>query len=655
MSLSVKEIQLIGNPNWPLPPDYMSLTADGQRLARINASRQWLLPGTHEERGRRMGASLNFFDRYYLWPHEPTNFNPYFYDETPRPTPLIHDEVSMMRVFRLSMVGMPRGMAKTTQSRKELIMGLVTRPANSYVYATASHDLTEMTGDSVKNQCYTNERIFNDWAPEPEFGGKIKPGRNERKQATSFFFLRNNSVLQCTSAQSRQRGIRPRRYKLDDPEYDPKGSTSMTQIREFMDTLLFKIITPTILRGGSDIGCDWTFTFLSRQHYAWHAMQGELVNGIFRARDPRFDHWERLVVKALGSDEDGNPTSVWPEEYPATKAIRLQLALTDTRYQHKSSLEEIRSMIGASAFESEYQGNPGSSEDSYFGTVSDQPTVCYRFKNADAALDKNPRTSSASICFVRDTTEVEIPLSEFFKSARLFLTADTSYTSKATSDYKAAVVMAITSHNELFVLDCRAGKCEENKLVQWCFELADKWRCSIHPEQVKGSYSFCQTLIHMTKTRVTQVIGTSFVPTVKPIRVGMLDKSSKISGLKFRFEHGLIKFPYLKRMEKPWVILFDQVEQFNPQARDGGLDHDDLLDCVSMSHFVLSGKPSDNSGLGEHRDTHLELLKKGDMKDEFGIPRISYCPQLSSEDLMDILFQADKPVESEGSAYAGPA
>jgi len=43
--LEVVPIEKEGNPLYPLPPDYEELTDKGKRLARVNACRQWLIPG----------------------------------------------------------------------------------------------------------------------------------------------------------------------------------------------------------------------------------------------------------------------------------------------------------------------------------------------------------------------------------------------------------------------------------------------------------------------------------------------------------------------------------------------------------------------------------------------------------------------------------
>jgi hypothetical protein len=79
-------------------------------------------------------------------------------------------------------------------------------------------------------------------------------------------------------------------------------------------------------------------------------------------------------------------------------------------------------------------------------------------------------------------------------------------------------------------------------------------------------------------------------PKVVKLNPGVMDKTSKISALNYRFEHGLIKLPTWRRGLMPWRHLFEQIEQFNPDAENGGLAHDDFIDTVAMSMFVVRGR-----------------------------------------------------------------
>ena len=66
--MSILKIERRQNDLYPLPHDYVSLTPEGQRLARVNACKQWQLGGDQNSRAHALAASINFFDRYYLYP-----------------------------------------------------------------------------------------------------------------------------------------------------------------------------------------------------------------------------------------------------------------------------------------------------------------------------------------------------------------------------------------------------------------------------------------------------------------------------------------------------------------------------------------------------------------------------------------------------------
>jgi hypothetical protein len=91
-------------------------------------------------------------------------------------------------------------------------------------------------------------------------------------------------------------------------------------------------------------------------------------------------------------------------------------------------------------------------------------------------------------------------------------------------------------------------------------------------------------------------------------------------------------------MDKPWRDLFDQLEQFNPEARDGGLAHDDHLDAVAMSSMILKFRlPKRNFGVEAVR-TPMEMLKAGELTKD-GVPVLAMVDwnKISSEDVLDVL------------------
>lgn len=584
--------QAEGNPLYPLPQDYERLTHEGKRQARINACRQWLYvadPLNPEPRsviGDRMVASLWFFDTYYLWPDPSVEYDPGFYDMPPLPTPQFHwDMVRAWATFDLNADLAPRGGAKTSTIRKDTLLRIVSCPRYSVVYATSTGANADLTGTILRDQAYTNSRIQDDWGKEYE---RMRPLRGSQPTGISFFVLGNGSWVKTTSAESRSRGLRPRRFRLDDPEYDEKASTSMEQVRAYMDRLLFKIALPMTMRANT--GIDWVGTFVSKRHFLYHALQlYQTPSGEFEAVDRRFNFWNRRWTRACYIDPTTKKvTSIWPEMWPADAEERNRL-----RVHGAKTLQEIEAFMGPTAFRHEMLGEPGTSEEQFFKLDADPyGDHAWWIKNPDDALSNAPRTSESLICWRHKASREirEMPISEFLAKARLFQTVDTAFTESATSDLRCVALMALMPDNELFVLDLWSSRKGDGVLVQESLKMAQKWRSpAIYVEVVKQSFKLYQRFQSVVSTRLGLEMGLTHTPRILDIRPGTMDKSSKIATLDTRFDHGLIKLPVWRRMESgPWSRLFAQIEGFNPEASDGGLEHDDELDCYPYGTLVLT-------------------------------------------------------------------
>lgn len=644
-----------GNPNWPLPPDYASLTAPGQRQARVAACRQWMVQDTPAREGEALCECVDFFDHYYLWPDEPDDFNPLFYDAIPMDTPPFHyDLYKLWGSEKTTATVAPRGGAKSFSLRKRVMLQLLTRPAYSFVYATSAHHLAENTGDAIRQQLYYNDRIQDDWRPELEFEGSIQPGRGNRAKGVLHFFLNNGSQLQCLSASSRQRGIRPRRYILDDPEYDETASTSMGDLRAGVERLLFSIILPSVMR--PDTGVDWIGTFVSTRHYLWHAMQTTLGPRGRRAVDPRFDSWARMIV--TGAKED--PTSkrmisCWPAMWPVTIAEKLTRAETDPRALRLESLEEMEKRMGRRSFLAEIMQQPFAGADDSFFSFDPSNTDKYGWWLTNVrdpeALATAPWSSDATMNWRHNGETRTAPLKEFLARSRVFITLDTSYTAKSDSDSKVCTCMALTAENDLFVLDLFSGICHEPRLVEESLKMADRWHAStLHPEIVQRQISLYVSLDQAVRTRATDRMGLLWCPAIRKITPGGTAKEAKIAVLQPRFEFGLIKLPLDRRFDHPWRRLFDQIEGFNPEAANGGLSKDDELDTVSMVQFVIRGLPQKPLVPTTREVVNpLEELKKGNLTDEWGMPHaLSLDLQSLSLDDFDSILAATRKDAPDG-------
>lgn len=630
-----------------LPRDYFELTQEGQRIARINASRQWLIRTPDPRKRADLAvASLKFFDLYYLQPDEDDGFDPGFYDGV-LPTPQFHWLFTRLWAMSRMSVGIaPRGSAKSTHSKRDTTHRLVTCPRYFMVNATSSSDNAENSAQDIKDQVYgiENRRITDDWSKEAEFGGSLKPPRGEKKTGVEHFYLNNGSHLRSVSAGSRLRGLRPNRFRLDDPEYDASASTSMEQLNDYTERLIFKIAVPMVLKAGS--GIEWIGTMVSPRHYisqATHVVDTE--NGPV-AEDERFNQWSRLLVPVGQVNPDtGRWESCWPEMWPADDKQREELGY---RPDEVVTIEEMPSIIGQAAFETEMLG-VRTSADGFFGLDTDpKGRHSWWIEKPDDALYADPWSSSAEVCYVHNEDTIKVPLGTFLRNSRTFICVDSSYTAKASSDRKACTLMAITRDNILFVLDLWSDRCEDATLETRAFSMANHWGCRvIHIEVVKETFrTFKRFEEHMRNT-ITEV-GSSVA--VKPIKPGIMGKNEKISTLDLRFEQDLIKLPLFKkgRSGEPWWgRLFDQAASFNPTAENGGLMKDDELDTVAMGHLfvakrarTLLQKESDRPKKNPLEGTSLKELiaRKESTVDELPIAS-GLDPRLLTPELMSQLLE----------------
>lgn len=619
-----------GNPYYPLPPDYPTLTPEGQRQARINGCRQWLIkepytPAGRRRRGIALVAAVRLFDTYYLHPDPDTGFDPLFYDMPPLPTPQFHwDIVRMWGENPRNVAIAPRGSAKSMTCRKATITRLLTCPSYSITYCTSTNDNAKETGQIIKTQCYENSRIFDDFAQEPEFGGRILPRHGIAPKGTEHFYLNNKARLRSISVESRARGGRPRRFILDDPEYDEKTPDSVDRLFSHMERFVEKVMLPMVMREGS--GVDWLATFVTKRHFAWSAIATSTDSlGRTTARNSKFNGWSRLVVRAAYENTDGSLTSCWEDMWPSS----LEAKNANPEWAGRISLPEVRDLVGPLVWFSEYQAKPGETGLSTFGELTEEKHG-YTLSSIDEAFSINPRKSSTIITWKqRDPSspsalvERSQQMYEFLADARLFMCIDNSYTHTASSDFKVAMLFALKPDNLLFVLDLWSGQKPESVLITNAFRIADRWRCPlIAPEVVKGAYALYYNLRDHCTTRATKDLGFDHTPTIHPLKVGFASKNQKVATLTTRFEYGLLKLPMSLRLSSPWSNLFHQIEACNLDREDCGLEKDDHIDTLAMSTFIVKGRiASPTPEQPQERDV-IKLLREGTLTTPDGTPLI---------------------------------
>lgn len=578
-------------PDLALPYDYEELTKEGQRKARINACRHWLVDTNDKElRAEGMVLSLKFFDKYYLWPDEEADFDPWFYDEDPLESPEFHWEMSRVwAMHRMSVTQAPRGSAKSTHSKKDMILRLVSRPKYSLGYCTSNQEHAEGAASSVRSQCYAlnNRRLADDWSREPEFGGspsrpgKMKPMRGEVQTGVQHFYLPNGSHMKSVSAKSRLRGMRPIRFRLDDPEHDASASTSMAEINEYMEKLLFTIVVPMILKAKS--GVEWVGTMVSPKHYLTKAMQVG-PDGV-TAEIPQFNRWARMEVPVGEYDEkEGRWRSCWPQMWPANAKEREDLGLDPDSV----TIEEMPEVMGPAAFQQEMLGQIREGTGWLAVSWDVKGKSAWWLEGDDGSYYTRPAMSETKICWLKDGEKVKRPLVEFLQESRTFITVDGAYTDKPTSDRKVVCLMSVTRDNELFVLDLESGTFPDSELVNRGVAMGMRWNCkTIWIETVKQTFHTYQRFYE----RWRNSLGGERVPIPHKINPGMTSKTSRISALDQRCEGGLLKLPMMWRNSAkrgPWNRLMRQVELFDPAADNGGLSKDDEIDAVQLGHNFVA-------------------------------------------------------------------
>lgn len=661
-----------GNKWWPLPPDYMELTKEGKRQAHINGCRQWCLSYDRIARlinptvkrysdlspseralakkykAETLVASMYLFNKLYLQPiHDDEGnklWDPMFYKGF-LPRPAFHDDVLRSHaVNRFGAEVEPRGGGKTTNLSAMCMMKFVSCPGREIVYCTASHSLAERVGGKIKQQLQDNSVLIDDWSPEYE--GPFKPDRGDSAWGSTAFVARNYASFMVSSVGSVQRGLRADDYYLDDPEWDPDASTDMQVSRDDMQHLILRVIIPMVTKPGASLW--WQGTFVSQRHFLWAAMENKraTVDGkvIGVPAIDEFEGWHRKAIDVIYEGPNG-PQSIWPEMWPYDEKDKEKRQLPPETI----TLKELEKKMGSSAFMAEMRAQPGGGGAAYFGELSERMHGWWlEEESLDDAAAVFPRNSETNIQWYRGDKSMSMPLKDFLAKSRVFITLDHAYTEKTTSDFKVATCMAVTEANELFVLDTWGDNLSPvGVLVKNAFQMGEKWgAAALCPEKVKEGYALIAALQEVARTRASDLMGTNGLTPIRPLKIGTIEKTAKISAMLIRFEHGKIKLPMRMSGRDKWRPLFNQIRDFNPNAPDGGLKRDDFIDTVAMSQFVSQLPPSPiGVPVVDPGTEALARWRKGERTDKFGFPLIYTLPtsRLTPEDVRCLFHPPSRP------------
>lgn len=615
-----------GNPLYPLPPDYAELSTAGRRKARLNAV---ALRETPDD----MVHAWSFFRSWYL-NHEEAYFYKNFKD-----SPYYHYEmIGFYRQYALNAIAAPRAGAKSTVIGTELpLLEMVSPsvPGMDIIILLSADKYVEQRFDKFMIQLDENPRILEDF-------GRLRPGHGAGIWNRHHLRLSNHVSCMGASIDGKKRGQRPDLAIIDDPEYDPDTGTDLSRVnRNFNDMLKRQVLG--MLEPGSRLF--WIGTLLSRRAFLYH---------MITSGDPTFLKWNRKIYAAIEEDASGNEQIVWSGKYT------------------KEYLDERRAQMGEGAFRTEFLNDPRGEDETI---LSPDPLLTgYDLTERPDDPDelpqnqKNPLACRTEIefndCYIDKDGVVQTeakrrPFGEHVKGLKRYISVDYAPTQTSLSDFSCILVWGMDKKNTLWVLDGWHGRVRSPVLIKKIWEFAERWHTNMVGVEAVSVQDEIRQQVADYMASIAET-GT-WTPRVVPIRYPPgVSKEDRIGGLEWRFNKGRIKLPeYLRQGHSTLHELFEQIENFTPDL--SLLPHDDVIDTLSMAHYLLpSGYKERNPGKADP-ETIPEMILAGQQHLP-GLPGVSLAsallPHERTVEVMDALFGMRDDDELRhplhGSNYVGP-
>lgn len=548
------------NPLFPLPPDYETLTEDGQMEARLSAVSDHSTP-------TRFTYAWSFFRRYYLM--NPGEGFIFFKSYAPSP-PFHYQAVYDLAAYQYNLLAAPRGSSKSTIIGCEVpLLCLCTRKENFDIsLCLAVEDMLAPRFDQIQMQIASNEAILQDF-------GSLVPKRTEGIWNKQTMRLLNGNKMSGLSVTGRKRGARPDLFLLDDPEFDPRNEHSQDALIAQFENVLFQQVIPMMMEGS---GIFWIGTILNRRSFLYRAFSGE---------DPRFEHWNRVLYAAgKYNEESGHFTDLlWPE------------VMSD------AFLLQRKKEMSPALFSAEYLNAPVSKTDRLLKFDSELGTYELDGVTAENLRIYNPFDLSENITIrykmkeaIQDQEEAKtrlpgvVPVKESYphflsKLYRITL-VDYAYTVNTTSDYSDVMTIGIDPQGTVWVLDNFLGRIDPAGINSLIMAQATRWQSHmICPESVSIQYALVDSLNILLRDPsinpgdiTTRVVGLRYP--------NGLSKAERIAGLQKFFNNNRIKIPFnaCHRERWEWSELTHQINDFTLSLEL--LAHDDAIDTLSMFQYT---------------------------------------------------------------------
>lgn len=572
------------NEYYPLPPDYGTLTEEGQKEARLFTLRKQDTP-------EDLVNAWVLFRNLYLRPRGDA-----FYQKGFKSSPDFHYQlIKDLGEWSRNAQAAPRGFAKSTVIGIEIPLLLsLTRPYFSVAEGMATQTLIEARFDKLMIEFTENPQIIADF-------GVMKPLRGTAIWNHHHLHLANGSVIEGFSIMGRKRGARPQLFILDDPEFDSEATggspNSQYLITEKYEQILFRQIIPMLAKGSAIF---WIGTMINRRCLLYRACEGD---------DPRFGVWMRRVYVA----EDSTRTkalwrAAWPLEFLRAREIE----------------------IGHSAYSSEYLNRPLTDETKLFGI--DQDLNEYNipdYRLMEPQEQTHLLASTKDVCW-NERVKINKPDGNFdfeiekkhgqirkvFGSMYRIALVDTASGLEAKNDYRCIAILGYDSNNCLWVLDGWLGKVKDSVFHSKMYEMGQQWMVrAIGIEAYATQGNLIESMREyvdeftrkLTANRNERIV---WVPRVVPIKPPLrMSKGVRIAQLEWRFTAGKIKYPAHRANEWPFSALYEQTENFTKDL--ALLRYDDFIDTIGMSTFLVHARGKE-SAKAPAKKTLSQRIKSGE-------------------------------------------
>lgn len=572
-------IRYTGSPNYPLPPDYLRMDLEAQRVARMNAV---CLQETPDD----LVVAWNFFCDYYLGrskaadsiePLLPKNF---FYKRR-LPSPPLHNEmVRDMAAYPRTVCGAPRSSAKSTVVGKTLpLLLLLTRPYFDILSVLATDLLVKDRSNDLILQIEHNARIRADF-------GDMKPARGDGMWSKHKFSLKNGASLTGISLGGKMLGKRPDLILFDDPEYDPEGSTAgqsdPEKLADELERLLFDTLDPMLdeatEEGEAGTVLYWVGTLVHHKALIHHA--------VTTTDDKRFTHYyNRRIHDAETGPQAGQ--ILWKEKWSL------------------EFLARERDRLGPRSYNLTYMNKPMSGHTLLFDLV---PRHFYKTDASPPFTYADPFQADCNISFVKTIHEPgkrphaeiqEVPAADWLSRMYRLCTVDPSRKRTARSDFACVIVVGFDQYNRMWVLDIHHAKRPGSEILDVMWDMCLKWRCHVAGIEDAGTQG--ELVERATTDLRRKSLEAKHVPRIVGVKYPAgIDKGERIaSALEWRFSQYWCLLPAGVEHLQHWKPLFHQIRNFTADL--GHLKHDDAIDALGMTQYV--------PGRGRGRPKHLEAKK----------------------------------------------